>query len=105
MALYKTTKTIENTTSVHNAIASGEGAVHSVIISTDGANDPTITLYDAATASGTTYLLPPTPFDGATKGLNGITSGNIPFSTGISLRGTGSGTHYVMITYSFRSGL
>lgn len=102
MALNKVTKQcVAGASSIHNDITGTDdsGSVKSILIATDGANDPTITVFDAATAAGANYILPPCPFDGSALGLNGVSNANIPFSTGISILCTGAGTHYVTITW------
>ena len=52
---------------------SSPGRLTSLFIGVDGVNDPQITIYDNATTSSGKEILPTTPFDASTFGLNGFT--------------------------------
>lgn len=47
------------------------------LVSTDGVNDPTITLYNAQAATANTEVVPTTTFEAPTYGLNGFMPGEM----------------------------
>ena len=51
---------------------SGPCDFRGMLVGTDGANDPTVTVYDNTAASGN-EVIPTVTFDAASNGLNGVT--------------------------------
>ena len=53
----------------------GPGIFCGVLVGTDGTNDPTITIYDHASTTSGTEVMPTTTFDASALGLNGFMPG------------------------------
>ena len=81
-------------------VITGKAAFGGLLIGTDGANDPVVTVYDNTSNSGT-ELIPTTTFDASALGLNGAMIPHpIHCSTGIYVEITTGGT--VEVTILFR---
>ena len=53
-------------------IFTGHGFLGSLLIGTDGTNDPVVTVYDALSAVSGTEIVPTTTYDASALGLNGL---------------------------------
>ncbi len=65
-------------------VFTGACALHSMLLGTDGTNDPEITVYDGIDNTGT-EIVPTTTYDASALGLNGFHGGpaGIECTTGI----------------------
>lgn len=83
-------------------VYTGESLLTSMLIGTDGVNDPTITIYDGTDNTGIEKV-PTTTYDSSALGLNGfILSFPKEFKTGIYVEITCSGTVEVVVDYKPR---
>jgi len=57
---------------VSTLIYTGHGFVGSLLIGTDGTNDPVVTVYNALSAVSGTEIIPTTTYDASALGLNGL---------------------------------
>ena len=53
-------------------IFTGHGFLGSLLIGTDGTNDPVVTVYDALTNTSGTEVVPTTTYNASALGLNGL---------------------------------
>ena len=72
--------------------------VRHVLIQTDGTNDPTVTIRDAASASGDP-IIPAVSYDAGLLGLNGARDLRIPIDTSVHVVITCAGAAKVFIYY------
>ena len=80
-------------------IHTGPGLLFGMLLGTDSANDPTITIYDGITAAGD-ELVPTATYESAYKGLNGFTcSYGKQFDTGLYIEISCGGTVEVSVDY------
>ena len=80
-------------------IYTGKGLLFGMLLGTDSANDPTITVYDGITAAGD-ELVPTAAYESTYKGLNGFTCAyGKQFDTGLYIEITCGGTVEVSIDY------
>lgn len=84
------------------AAYTGHGLLTHLFIGTDGANDPTVTVYDG-TGTGGTEIVPSTTYDATALGLNGFTL-TVPLecNTGIYVEITCAGAVEVCVGYEPR---
>ena len=54
-------------------VYAGPCIFHGFLLGTDGVNDPTITIYDNASAASGQEVVPTQTFDASALGLNGVT--------------------------------
>jgi hypothetical protein len=65
----------------------------------DGANDPTITVYDNAAAASGEELVPSTDYDASALGLNGAWGPSVLATSGIYIEITCAGACEVTVLY------
>lgn len=82
-------------------VYTGACVFRGILLGTDGANDPTITVYDGTSNAGT-EILPTCTYDASALGLNGVTGINpgIYCSTGLYVEITCAGTVEVIVNYT-----
>ena len=81
-------------------VYAGACILHGFLVGTDGVNDPTITIYDHASAASGEEVVPTSVYDASAFGLNGAT-GMYQFCTnGLYLAISTSGACEVTIQYT-----
>ena len=78
----------------------GPCALASMLIGTDGANDPTVTIYDGIDNTGTEKV-PTSTYDASALGLNGFMGGRVAYDCvkGIYVEITTGGTVEVIVGF------
>ena len=85
-------------------ICTGPGVFGGFLLGMDGANDPTITIYDNTEASGE-EMVPTSTYDASTLGLNGALIGkHLPgFKNGLYVEVTITGAKEIVVFYKLDS--
>ena len=86
-------------------IRTGSGLFYGFLVGTDGANDPTISIFDNTTNSGA-EIVPTNTYDASVLGLNGIALPGIHCTNGIYIEITlGGGAMEITVYHSSKYGL
>ena len=92
-----TGNTVTSSSAVTGLTIPGRTKFCGFMVATDGANDPTVAIYDNTAGSGT-ILVPSTTFDASALGINGaMLFEPIPLSTGLYVDITCAGTVSVTV--------
>ena len=81
-------------------IKSGYSKLVGVLLSTDGSNDPVVTVYDSTTNTADTEVVPTNTYDASALGLNGAWFGHegaIECKTGVYVEVSNLGTGYALV--------
>jgi hypothetical protein len=81
-------------------IATGFTRFVGVLLSTDGTNDPVVTVYNALAATGGREVVPTNTYDASALGLNGAWFGHegaIECDVGVYVAVTNLGTGYALV--------
>jgi hypothetical protein len=81
-------------------IKTGYSKLVGILLSTDGTNDPVVTVYDATSAATDTEVVPTNTYDASALGLNGAWFGHegaIECNVGIHVVVSNLGTGYALV--------
>lgn len=82
-------------------VVTGRYKLCALLVGTDGANDPVVTIYDALTNTAGTEAVPTCTYDASALGLNGVVFQRpIECDIGIYVEITNLGTGEVLVYYA-----